>query len=441
MYPQCFSISYSGKLCFWGGIASILIAQLGTAGCAPSPNLLPLTGNIRLYMLSASPPANASPFPQVPPFVLFSAEGEDSLAISRWLGAHRSGWSWNLDSRAVATAEFQGETYDIVLNGDTMRFSAPNRFEKNDWDEMERNLSAEDQQFWNSIVKRIESSFTTVSDYELKLAEAGSATAQYAVAHECLDGTDGCKKDITKARTWLERSAAQDDLDAVEDLANLLRDGFGGLQDDNRACALYLRAIRLGRNTARAELAWMLENGRGGPKDLDRARELYREAAEGGFAWASWALGREYRDAVGVRQDYVKAMECFQDGAKFSDTNSMNAIAWLYSEGKGVARDDAQAFDWFEKAGMLGHATSINSAGWCLLKGIGVKSDPVQAEIHFKVAAEYGAETAMHNLVDLYQAGAQGVPRDQELARYWQTMIAQSHAPVSESAHMGNKAR
>jgi hypothetical protein len=37
-----------------------------------------------------------------------------------------------------------------------MRFSAPNGFEKNDWDEMEGTLSLEDQQFWNLIVERIE---------------------------------------------------------------------------------------------------------------------------------------------------------------------------------------------------------------------------------------------------------------------------------------------
>ena len=413
---------------FWGGLATTLGIGFGLAGCSTfgvlRPHLVAPTDDIGLF---ASAKGRAK----------FSATGPEAREISNWIETHQGDWSSGDPPFGSVGTNISSNTYNLMLNGDTifLTYAESKDDDADGWPRIKRSLSEKDRGFWGALVARIEKGFTTEAAYELKAAEAGSAKAQYIVGNEYLRGIDGCSKDFAKAEVWLERSVAQNNPDAIETLANALRDGVGSRRDDERACSLYERAIALGRNIARAELAWMVENGRGTAKDPARARELYRKAAEGGYAWAWSALGRQYRDAVGVPQDFAKALAYFRRGAEFQDATSMNALGWLYHEGNGVAPDDAMAFKWFDKAALVGDAASQNTAGWYLLNGIGVKRDPVQASIHFEVAAKNGNEAAMHNLVALYKAGAQGVPRDPERARKWQAENDRLHRPAATGAN------
>jgi TPR repeat protein len=52
-------------------------------------------------------------------------------------------------------------------------------------------------------------------------AEQGVAPAQYALGHSYMQTTDDQRKDLTLARYWLEKAAAQGMREAAADLATL----------------------------------------------------------------------------------------------------------------------------------------------------------------------------------------------------------------------------
>jgi TonB family protein len=254
--------------------------------------------------------------------------------------------------------------------------------------------------------------------YELRAAELGHAETQLRVGRDFVRGGSGRPRDLDQARRWLEAAAAQENLEALEELADLLRDHPKSDSDVVRAVELYALAAARGSLSSHVSWAWMHEVGRGVPADPALARRTYEETAAAGHAWSWTALGRMRRDGTGGPQDPAGALAAFREGARLGHPGAMRELAKAYLAGRGVDRDPAQAFEWMEEAARTGDRIAQFELGQMLLDGTGIEPDVEEALHWFNLSAEKDYRPAKLRLVSLYTTGVH-VPQNRELAERW----------------------
>ncbi len=135
------------------------------------------------------------------------------------------------------------------------------------------------------------------------------------------------KQEYARARDWLDRAVALDDVPAMVDLAML----------------------------------W--EAGRGGAKDYGKARELYEKAAARGDRTAMTRLGAMYEAGRGVPQSYGDTHRWYRKAADAGDPEAMARLAKLYEQGRGVRRSAATARAWRERAENLKQHSAAAAPG------------------------------------------------------------------------------
>ena len=117
--------------------------------------------------------------------------------------------------------------------------------------------------------------------------------------------------------------------------------------------------------------------------------------------------------------------------AESGDAEAMFELSCVYESGDfGLAKDDKQARAWAERAAELGHVKSMADFGLYLCEGTGGKKNS-QLGVYYTIsAAERGSDHAAWNLGVSFQEGADGLPRDLKLAKYWYTQIVDRKCTV-----------
>jgi len=180
---------------------------------------------------------------------------------------------------------------------------------------------------------------------------------------------NGIPKDYEKARSWLQRAAADGNAAARNNLGLMHDRGLGVGVDHAAAADLYLAALGGGNVQARGNLESLFAEGRGAPEGA-AALDWYRRGAEAGVMSAQYQLGR------------------------------------IYAKGEIVPRNDALAAEWLMKAAQQGHPAARKEAAE-LLYAMGNDME----------AANLGHEGAARRLTaKLKAAGHAGA--DAELRRY-----------------------
>jgi TPR repeat protein len=139
-------------------------------------------------------------------------------------------------------------------------------------------------------------------------------------------------KDYAKALPLLQKAAAAGDAEAMSNLAELYRYGWGVARDYAQAYAWYQKAAAAGNAEAMYWVGVMYEQGRGVAQDYAQAREWYQKVADAGNAWGMYKLGWLYEQGRGVTQDYVKAREWYQKAADAGNTSAKEALSRLPSK-------------------------------------------------------------------------------------------------------------
>lgn len=121
------------------------------------------------------------------------------------------------------------------------------------------------------------------------LADGGHPLAQHLAGYMFSLGV-GVKKDVPRARAYLEQSAAQGFAAGQQELAYLLLETDPAPDNVKRAFDLYTSASNAGFSKAKTHLAYRLSAGTFGMPDLVRSQALYVEAAEKGHPAAIFAL-------------------------------------------------------------------------------------------------------------------------------------------------------
>ncbi len=208
------------------------------------------------------------------------------------------------------------------------------------------------------------------------LADGGHPLAQQLAGYMFSLGI-GVKKDLPRARTYLEASAAQGFPAGQQELAYLLLANDPSPADVKRAYDLYVAASSAGFSKAKTHLAYRLTAGTFGPADFVRSQALYAEAAEKGHPAAIFALTYfpDTRAANLVRLRSIAAAGNPEGNhwlceAHFADKTLTGAI-----EDCGIAA----------RAGFAGSRAILADA---FAKGIGVAIDAKEASHWAKLARD-----------------------------------------------------
>ena len=207
------------------------------------------------------------------------------------------------------------------------------------------------------------------------LADGGDPLAQHLAGYMFSLGV-GVRKDVSRARAYLEQSAAQNFPAGQQELAYLLLENDPSAEDVKRAYDLYVAASDAGFSKAKTHLAYRLTAGTFGPPDVARSQLLYAEAAAAGHPAAIFAL--TYFTAT--RPESLARLRLIADGgnpegnhwlceAHFADktltvaevencgvgaragfAGSRAILAWAYAKGNGVAANPKEAAYWAKLA-------------------------------------------------------------------------------------------
>lgn len=206
------------------------------------------------------------------------------------------------------------------------------------------------------------------------LADGGSALAQHLAGYMFSLGV-GVKKDVPRARSYLEKSAAQGFAAGQQELAYLLLETDPTPENVKRAYDLYVASSNAGFSKAKTHLAYRLASGAFGPADFVRAQALYAEAAAKGHPAAVFALTyfpdtraanmarlRSIADGGNPEGNHWLCEAHFADktltdaiedcgvGARAGFAGSRAILAHAYAKGDGVAADAKEAAFWAKLA-------------------------------------------------------------------------------------------
>lgn len=116
-------------------------------------------------------------------------------------------------------------------------------------------------------------------------------------------------------RIW-DELARQDDLAAMRNVAQLLRQGKGVAKDSKRAFELYMEAAEKGLVTAMANLGDMYLAGDGVERNPQAAAAWYARAAAAGLSLAQWKLAAMYDSGDGIPADKARARGLLERAAR-----------------------------------------------------------------------------------------------------------------------------
>jgi TPR repeat protein len=116
-------------------------------------------------------------------------------------------------------------------------------------------------------------------------------------------------------RIW-SQLAREDDLAAMRNTAQMLRQGKGVEKDTKQAFKLYMSAAEKGLVTAMANVGDMYLSGEGTEKNPQAAAAWYSRAATAGLSLAQVKLADMYEKGVGVERDPARAHALIERAAR-----------------------------------------------------------------------------------------------------------------------------
>ena len=122
--------------------------------------------------------------------------------------------------------------------------------------------------------------------------------------------------DYPRAYAIWSELADEDDLAAMRNAAQLLRQGKGVAKDSEKAFDLYKSAAEKGLVTAMANVAEMYLSGEGTEKDERAAAGWYARAATAGLSLAQVKLADMYEQGIGVERDPARSRALLERAAR-----------------------------------------------------------------------------------------------------------------------------
>ena len=244
--------------------------------------------------------------------------------------------------------------------------------------------------FWNEGVQHYQNNrFNLALERFIKAAELGDARAQYQTGYMYLNGK-GTARDYSKTIYWLEKSAAQNFVSALNTLGICYYNGYGVTKDPYKALEYYQKAAELGhenaKNSAEALKKELEQNPQTPPisqtpVELKTVDELITEALK-----------------YDKEKQYEKSLQLYLMAAMLGSALAQNNVGYAYLFGEGTAKDYANAVYWLKKSAAQNFAGAYNNLGLCYSNGFGVVQDKYKALECYQKAADLGSKKALENI-------------------------------------------
>ena len=271
----------------------------------------------------------------------------------------------------------------------------------------------------------------------IEKAKAGDAAAQNTLGVWYYMGKDSIKQDYKQALQWWARSAKQENVDAIGNMAMCYQLGRGIQQDSAMAVQLYEAAIKKGnkgiipqhekiiKNTGSVFSSLLLRDcyikGLGVKKDPKKANYYQEVAAKGGHVDSQFALGLYCLN--GKQAD--KAVEWFKKAAAQGNVGAIYYYGYLLFNGMGITQDKSNGIKYLVLASKKGFPTADYQLGIIYRDGNGVEKNTEKAFEYIKKAALKGNADAKWNLATMYLKGI-GTKVDYYFAAQWLAEVALS---------------
>ena len=236
------------------------------------------------------------------------------------------------------------------------------------------------------------------------------AEAQFNLAHQYHIGK-GVERDYKKALYWYTKAAEQNNIYALQTLADAYKKGSLEVKVDyKKSFSIYLQLEKLSKHSCiYAEVVFnlgvMYEKGEGVDQDYKEAAKWFTKAADLGHMISKYNLGNLYENGFGVKQDFEKAFKLFELAAEQGYPEAQNALGIMYAGGMTIYQDYEKGFHWFFEAFRQGFAPAqFNLKRLCEERGA-------------------GCEESYFILGRMYFKGKK-VKQDFEKAKYWFTKAA-----------------
>ena len=300
------------------------------------------------------------------------------------------------------------------------------------------------------ISKSDEMAFT----YYQRAALKGNSDAQYNFG--CMLLTRGNKlveagdkekhqKLFDEGISWLSKSAAQGDIDALDLFGKYSYNGlFGVTKSFKDAFNYWKQAADLGHPQSQLNIANMFSAGDGVDKSEEQAVIWYNKAADQGDKSALHRLGSySYNGWFGVTKSFKDAFNYWKQAADLGHPLSQLEISTMFSSGDGYDNKGVQllkgseeakklAFEWCEKAAKNGNAAAQNLLGYYYSVGDGVNKSEEQAVVWYKKAADQGHKSALYKLGGYSYKGESGMTKSlKDAFNYWKKAADLGH-PLSQ---------
>ena len=246
---------------------------------------------------------------------------------------------------------------------------------------------------------------------------------QYRLGWMLLNGV-GTEKDIVRARSYFEKSAAVGNPFACYQLAKLiLSEDTPAPEDVQKALGWLRQSVDAENPNAQYFLAKLCLEGKHVPQNATEAARLFTLAAEQGSEFAAYRLGKLYLGGEGVLKDVERALRWLGFAAEKKNQYAEYALGVLYIKGEDVPKDAAKAIAFFKRAAEQGSEYAQYRLGKIYLTGEDAPKDVETALRYLTDAAEQGNQYAQYTLGKMYLMG-KDVTRDKEEAAKWLSLSA-----------------
>lgn len=212
-------------------------------------------------------------------------------------------------------------------------------------------------------------------------------------------------KNYDQAYTWFKLAADGGQNLAMLTLGNMYGSGTGVKLDVKQAIHWYEKAIALGNIDAMNYLGLIYRDGLDKDKtDYIKAFNLFKLASSRGSDKAYFNLGDMYQNGLGVMVSYNKAIDYYIKAAKMGNVYAMNNLGVIYAKGLGVTQDYHESFNWYMQAANQNDANAQCNLGIFYYDGIGVTKNYTEAKKWLILAKQNGCKVADQYLAKLTQA-------------------------------------
>ena len=235
------------------------------------------------------------------------------------------------------------------------------------------------------------------------LAQQSVLEAQNRLGHEYRTG-ENVKTDLVAAKEWLEKAAARDYVNSLNELADMYFQGDGVPKNQQKWFELNMKgasqdkADSQDRASCQYNVGLAYEYGWGVNEDQDQARIWYAKAVVAGNPHACNNLSQMYKSGRGCTANKELAMSLRRLGAKNGCWMACTNLGQDYEYGiNGVTKNITEAIRLFKKSVELreDNPTANYELGRIYEKGLAGKVDLKLADKYYQEAAKYGNEAAI----------------------------------------------